>query len=203
MSTDYSPLKKIPASSLFDGRLEKFDVREHIKPDKTTEKERCLTDGRNYVWVYIDDDGFVDILTRYGANAPVKILNAVANVFDTDIVSEYEPQFWGFDTQEEWDACYQEIAKEHEEQFHIELLKYLEGKPNDIRPGTNGMYQAEIAKKLVEKDPTLLLPINKDKLRNEIESIYNRDHAVKVTLDAQDIARARMISTHEDDLPRA
>jgi len=80
MSTDYRPLKKISASSLFDGRLEKFDVREHIKPDKTTEKERCLTDGRNYVWVYIDDDGFVDILTRYGANAPVKILNAVANV---------------------------------------------------------------------------------------------------------------------------
>jgi hypothetical protein len=39
------------------------------------------------------------------------------------------------------------------------------------------MLKGEIAKKLGEKDPTLLLPINKDKLRNEIQSIYNRDHA--------------------------
>ena len=95
------------------------------------------------------------------------------------------------------------MAKEGEEESHIELLKYLEGKPHGIRPGTIGMCQAAIAKKLVEKDPTLLLPINKDKLRNEIKSIYDREHAVIVTLDAQDMALVRMISTHEDDLPRA
>ena len=105
MSTDYRLLRKVPACDLFDGRLEEFGVREHVKPEATTEKSRLLTDGRNYLWVYIDDDGFVDCLTRYAPNgAPGKILNALANVFDTDIVSEYEPQFWGFDTQEEWDA---------------------------------------------------------------------------------------------------
>jgi len=153
--------------------------------------------------VYIDDDGFVHSLTRYGRNAPGKILNAVANGFDADVVSEYEPQFWGFDTPEEWDAWQEKLAREGEEAFRIELLKYLEGKPNDIRPGTIGMYEAEIAKKLVEKDPTLLLPINKDKLLKEIKSIYDRDHAVIITPNAQDMAFVRMISTHEDDLPRA
>jgi hypothetical protein len=45
--------------------------------------------------------------------------------------------------------------------------------------------EAEIAKKLVENDPALVLPINKDKLRNEIKS------------------RVRMLSTDEDDLPCA
>ena len=28
--------------------------------------------------------------------------HAIAEAFDTGIVSEHEPQFWGFDTQEEW-----------------------------------------------------------------------------------------------------
>ena len=140
-------------------------------------------------------NGFVGCLTRYAPNgAPGKILNALANVFDTDIVSEYEPQFWGFDTQEEWDACMEKMSQKAEEEFHIELLKYLRGEPNDIRPGTIGMCQAEIARTLVEKDPSLLRSVNKDKdkLRNEIQSIYGREHAVTVAL-----------STHEDDLPRA
>jgi len=204
MSTVYRLLKKVPACDLFDGRLEDFGVREHVKPDATTEKSRLLTDGRNYLWVYIGDDGFVGSLTRYAPNgAPGTILNVLAEVFDTDIVSEYEPQFWGFDSQEEWDAYMEEISRKSEEEFHTELLKYLREEPNDIRPGTNGMLKAEIAKKLVEIDPALLLPINKDKLRDEIESIYNRDHAVFVTLGAREMALVKMIATHEDDLPQA
>jgi hypothetical protein len=91
------------------------------------------------------------------------------------------------------------MSKESEERFHLELLKYLRGEPNDILPGTNGMIQAEIAKKLVENDPALLLPINKDKLRNEIESIWDREH----TFGPKDLALMRMLSTDEDDLPRA
>jgi hypothetical protein len=204
MSSDYRLLKNVPARDLFDGRLEECGVREHVKPEATTEKSRLLTDGRNYLWVYIGDDGFVGRLTRYAPNgAPGKILNALANVFDTDIVSEYEPQFWGFDTQEEWDAWEEKISQKYEEEFHIELLKYLRGEPNDIRPGTIGMCKAEIARTLIEKDPSLLLLVNKDKLRNEIQTIYDREHAVTVTLSPQDMAVVRMLSTHEDDLPRA
>jgi hypothetical protein len=203
MSTSYCPRKKVPACNLFDGRLAAFGVREHVEPDETTERRRCLIDGRNCLWVYIDANGFVDHLVRYGANAPGKILNAVAKAFETDIVSEYEPQFWGFDTQEEWDAWMEQMSRESEERFHLELLKYLRGEPNDIQPGTVGMINAEIAKKLVENDPALLLPINKDKLRNEIQSIYERDHMVSITLDPQQIDLAQMIASDEDDLPHA
>jgi hypothetical protein len=204
MSTDYRLLKKVAACDLFDGRLEEFGVREHVTPEATTEKNRLLTDGRNYLWVYIDDDGFVGCLTRYAPNgAPGKILSALAKVFDTDIVSEHEPQFWGFDTQEEWDAWMEKMSQKAEEEFHIQLLRYLRGEPNDIRPGTIGMCKAEIVKTLVEKDPSLLLSANKDKLRNEIQSVYDREHAVTVTLSPQDMALVRMLSTHEDDLPRA
>jgi hypothetical protein len=94
------------------------------------------------------------------------------------------------------------MAKEDDEKFQIELLKYLRGEPN-IRPGTVGMGWAETAKKLVEHDPTLLLPKNKDKLLNEAGSIYKGDHTVTVTLTPEDLALVNMIATHEDDLPKA
>ena len=172
MSTDYRPLKEIAACDLFDGRLEEFGVRVHVKQDEETggEEVRMLTDGCNYLWVYSDDDGFV-FFTRYMPNGnPGKILNAIAEIFDADIVSEYEPQYWGFETEEEWDAAVNKRAEEHEREFYIELLKYCRGEPNNIKPGTAGMAMADIAKKLGEKNPSLLLPENKDKLRNEIDS---------------------------------
>ena len=200
MSTHYAPFNKIRARDLFDGRLEKFGIREQLTAG-TTETSKCLTDGRNYLRVYINDAGFVGGFRRYSPNgAPGKILNAIAQTFDTDIFSEYEPQYWGFDIQEKWDAWQEKLAKEHHEKFHAELLKYLRGEPNDIQPGTVGMGWAEKAKKLVENDPTLLLSENKDKLLN---AVYDRDHAVIVTLSPEDIALAEMIATHEDDLPKA
>jgi hypothetical protein len=204
VSTDHRTLKKVPAQKLFDRRLEKYGVREHINPDTTTNDWRCLTDGNNYVWVSIREDGFVGTITRFRpGGAPGKILSAIAEAFDTDIVSEYEPQFWGFDTQAEWVEWNELRSREAEKIFHDELLKYLHGEPNDIRPGTIGMIEAEIAKKLADKEPALLLLTNKDKLREEIDTIYDREHAVRVSLGPADIAAAEMLITHEDDLPRA
>jgi hypothetical protein len=57
--------------------------------------------------------------------------------------------------------------------------------------------------KTCEKDQTLLLPENKDKLLTEIASIYRRDHTVRATLDPQQTAFADMLATDKDDLPRA
>jgi hypothetical protein len=51
--------------------------------------------------------------------------------------------------------------------------------------------------------PHACSPINKDKLRSEVQSSYERDHMVKIRLDPQQIALARMIASDEDDLPRA
>ena len=197
MSTDFRPLKHIAATDMFDGRLEAFGVREHFNVD-TTDTSRMLTDGRNYLWVYVRDD-LVAAFTRYAPNgSPGKILSAIAEAFDVDIVSEYEPQFWGFDTEEEWQAAEAAIAKEYDEQFFAEILKYLKGEPHDIRPGSVGMQTAEHAKKLVEEDPTLLLPANKSKFRDAIET-YN----LIITLSPEDLSSAEMIATHEDDLPKA
>jgi hypothetical protein len=187
---------------LFGGRLQKFGIREHVTPE-TKERSRCLTDGRNYLWVYLTEDLQVGCLSRYGANAPGKILNAIAEAFDTEIFSEYEPQYWGFDTQAEWDAAMEKLDDEYRQKFYADLCAYIRGEPNNIRPGTVGEIQAKIAKTLVEKDAAFLQPENKDKLVAEMEAIYKRDHAVVVTLSPEDIEMAKMLATHEDDLPRA
>jgi hypothetical protein len=203
MSTDYRLLKNVLSCDIFDGRLEEFGVREHFN-DETTEQSRMLTDGRNYLWLDVDDAGFVTCLTRYLPNGnPSKILNAIAEAFDADIVSQYEPEFWDFETQEEWDAWEQKLNKKYKDRFYNDVLKFSQGEPNGIIPGTIGMLKAEIAKKLVESDPTFLLPANKDKLHAEIEAIYNRDHVISLTLSAHDLAAAKMRASHEDDLPRA
>jgi hypothetical protein len=201
MSTDFIFSEKINACDLFDGRLEKFGVREHISADNTSEGARCLTDGRNYLWVWIDDAGVVSGFTRYGlTNMPEeKILKAIAEVFETDIFSEHEPQYWGFDTQGEWDAAMERVAKKERERFHAEIVKYLRGEPHDILPSTIGMVKAEIAKKLVEEDPELLSPENKDQLMSKMESRYLRDEVVIINLSRSEMAE--MMGIHEDDPP--
>jgi hypothetical protein len=204
MSTDYRPLKNIRACELFDGRLEAFGVREHVHKE-TDNTNRCLTDGNNFLWVYTDENGdWVEGLTRYfPCGNPEKILVAMEEAFDTDIVSEHQPQFWGFDTEEEWHAALEAANKEHEEEFHAEVLKFVRDEPNNIRQGTNGWYEAKHAKELVEKDPSLLLPANHDKLFNAAHSYWFDKHVVKVTLTEKEVALARMLGTHEDDLPQA
>jgi hypothetical protein len=179
MSTDYRTMKKVRAEELFDGPLEEFGVREHISQDETSTTRRCLTDGANYLWVNINDDGIVTTLTRYFPNgSPVHILKAICETFGTDIVSEYEPRYWGFETQEECDQAWEQTAREHKETFRSELLKYLLGEPNEFVPGVIEMAEAEIGKRLVKENPSLLLPENHDKLRNEIRAAYHRDDDV-------------------------
>jgi hypothetical protein len=137
MSTDYATLKKISAEELFNGCLEAYGIYEHIDFLFSHDKVKCLTDGRNGLFVYINDKGRVTSLSRTAScGDPGKILEAIARVFNTDIVSEHDPRFWGFDTQEGWDAYMAQISKEARDRNRAELLKFLLGEPNDIRLGT-------------------------------------------------------------------
>jgi hypothetical protein len=98
MSSYYRTMDKISASDLFDGRLKTRDIDERIVPNDTTDKARCLTDGENNcMWVHIGAGCFVTDFIRYAGNDPWLILDSVAAEFDTEMVSEYEAQYWGFD----------------------------------------------------------------------------------------------------------
>jgi hypothetical protein len=201
MSTEYRPAQIILMEDLFDGRLSPHGVTEVIVAGKTSPTARCLTDGNNCLWVY--GDRHVESITRYGGNAPGKILWAIAETFDTDIYSEYEPQYWGFGTQEEWDACLQKMAEEDDAKFYTDIIRFLSGEPNDLRPGTIGMIQAEIARELVAVDPGLVTPERRADLLASVHQAYIERNAITVHLTDGDLALARLAVTHEDGLPSA
>ena len=123
MSTDYRPLTPIRITDLFDGRLEELGVREHIIPlgatmvlkgvrkpvpvfCTTAHDQRVLTDGQYHVWVYASWRGIVSSINCTIGNNPNRILRAISDKFRCRIVSEHEPQYWGFDTEEERDAAW-------------------------------------------------------------------------------------------------
>jgi len=204
MSTEYRPMNSIPMNELFDGRLASHGISEATSTSDDKDQLRFLTDGRNYLSIYANDDGAVDGMTRRGlANAPGHILAAIEEVFDTDIYSEYEPQFWGFDTQDEWDSFMKNNAEEDAAKFYTEVVNYLNGEPHDIRPGTIGMIMANIAKSLVADNRQLLDRENREKLMEMVDEIYNKEHSVIITLTDEDLALAKLAATHDIDLPQA
>jgi hypothetical protein len=99
MSRDYRTLDVILATDLFDGRLAKFGVHEHVAADSTGHS-RLLTDDRNYLHVYIHESD-ISFFTAYGRNDEDNILRAIATAFETEIVSEEDCRFWGFHSDEE------------------------------------------------------------------------------------------------------
>jgi hypothetical protein len=203
MSTDYRLLENVRACDMFDGRLEKRGVYEHIAAE-TTAATRFLTDRRNYLTVRINADGVVQDLTRGGMNAPQTILQAIEEAFETEIVSEYEGRYWGFESDEEYDKCMQEMEKADNEKFHADVVRYLKGEPHKLRPGTIGMLTAEQVKKHVADRPQLLDAENEGELRAVVEhTLWHADHVVTVTLTEQDLAFVDMVATHESDLPSA
>lgn len=113
MSTDYRLEKCVRAADVLDGRLTAFGVWEQLS-EYATEESKCLTDGRNCIWLYINDGGFVCSLSAYVASSPSRILRAISTVFDTEIFSEHEPQFYGCDSEEELQAAMDQMCKEPE-----------------------------------------------------------------------------------------
>jgi hypothetical protein len=203
MSTDYRPLKEILARDMFDGRLANCGVYEHVVPGNT-EETRVLTDSRNYVIVWLDAEGVVKGLTRSGMNAPQKIFEAIEVAFETEIVSEYEGRYWGFESDKEYEKWMEEMAKADSERFYADVLKYLKGEPHKLQPGTIGMRAAEQVKRHVADRPQLLDAESEGELRALVKhTLHHGDHVVTVTLTEQDLAFADMIATHESDLPQA
>ncbi len=186
MSTVFRTEKEITFEELFDGRLESFGVKEEVVEGDTAADMRCLIDGPNYVWVFGDEK--VGSITGYGpANNPNKILSAIAEAFETDIFNEHQPQYWGFETYEEWDKAWRKNHEEQQAQFYVEIIKYITGQPNDIIPGSVGMTKANIAKELITKKPNLASPNCIEKLMEAIDRIYMDNDATVITLSDQDI----------------
>jgi hypothetical protein len=114
MSTDYRSLTPIRFDELFTGALDAYGLYEAVNPEDTSPTSRCLTDGKsNFLWVYANDDGTVSSMTRWRPNGwPAGILEAIEEAFSVEIFCEHEPQYWGFNTEEEWNAHEEVLSRE-------------------------------------------------------------------------------------------
>jgi hypothetical protein len=194
MSIDYRTMTTIKFADLFDGRLARFGI---VDGDKMIAADfvlgegkiasgplvktpgfdvKSLTDGENYLTVFADDDGNLSLMTASAllVNNPYAILAAIAEVFATEIVSEYDHQFWGYDTAEEWEAAMAALDKQAADRFYDGMIEYLKGGPNPYvdNPGCIGGRQVQIAKELVADDPDLMAPENRDRLLAAVEAAY-------------------------------
>jgi len=203
MSTNYAANDVINMEDLFDGRLEQFGVRENFVKGETSASRRCLTDGyNNFLWV--SGNQKVDLLTRYAPNgSPAGILSVIAEVFDTCFFSEHQPQFWGFETEDDWDNAMREMHEKDQAELYISIMKCVRGEPHDIQPRTNGMAMANIAKDLIARNPKLASPGCKEELMENVDRIWEADHCTTITLDEKDIATVLFAMTDVEDLPCA
>jgi hypothetical protein len=160
MSTGYCPLGQIAVADLLDGRLLAYGIKEHRNPDG----QLCLFDSMNYVHVHAGDEGQVGGFSRYGGNNASYILGCISEAFGVRIVSEYEPEYWGFATQEAWDAAMAAMAREDDDRHYADVIRYVKGEPNDIHPGTNGEADAKRAKELIAAEPGLIEPAMREAL---------------------------------------
>jgi hypothetical protein len=130
--------------------------------------------------------------TRYGMNAPRRILEIISNEFNAQIVSEHQPEYWGFESHAEWDAAWEQMSREAEKEFYEQVERFIRGEPHNIVPGTVGMKKAEVARDLVAQRPELLAAENRKQLIETVNEAYDRDHAVTVILTDEQVAFARM-----------
>src|SRR6266853_3304625 len=204
MSTCFRLEERVQMRELFDGRLQQYGIVERIVPDKTSEGSRVLVDERgNYLWVDADDAGYVSILTRYGFQSPVRILEAISAAFNTEFHTEHEPKFWGFSTQEEWDAAEERLYLELRDRFYEDIVKFATGKEHGLSPGTIGMGKGEIAKAMVLDNLDLLLSQNKDELLRVIDERHEQEHPpIRIALNEDDMAFIKNVIADTDDLPR-
>jgi len=200
MSTWLAPLPDIQFAQLFDGRLEKYGIKEEIVADPT-EGTRYLVGCDGFLQVHREENGTCTF-TRRGC-IPWSIYDAIAEEFEVELVTEHDYRFWRFATEEEWDNWNKKLAKEGEDSFYDALLHYVRDEPNALQPGSVGMIQAKIAKNLVEGDPGLAAPEKRDELLQAMRAIYDRDHAVKITLTEQDLAAIELMVARTDDLSKA
>jgi hypothetical protein len=173
MSTDFRLTKEIKFRDLFDGRLEPFGIREEYIDGSTSFNSRALTDGRNFLWVYGKET--VQALTRYGRNCPDYILEVIAKTFDTNLWSEYEPQYWGFETLEEMDVHEIDTA-EHSRKVRYEKLKKIAiGGNVDPAECDSIVAMAAIARELIEEHPHLTAPDRMDEFLEEVDKRYKKE----------------------------
>jgi hypothetical protein len=159
-----------PSSLLSDGSLGASGITEHQSPYVDNKVERCLVEGENRLWAEITPAGNVMFLECGVGHDPSKILDKLRELSGSDIVSEFEAEYWGLETQEELDDFHKAQTDRYRQELYQDLLRYTLGRPGLFEWKEFDYYKAEIAKHLIAKDPSLALEM--DALLAKVDMTY-------------------------------
>jgi hypothetical protein len=171
MSTTYVLTKQISFEELLDGRLEEHCVYEDterfgspgkINKGKDAYNDKVLTDGMNYIGVYGDE--YVKTIQRCGNNNAGIVLDVISDVFETDYLSEYQPEFWGFESRAEQDLAEMMGAERESTIIYEKIMKFVRGESHDFEPNSRELHDAIIAKELIAGNQDLADPNRRDEL---------------------------------------
>jgi hypothetical protein len=136
--------------------------------------------------MFCNDMGMVRSFTRWAGNSAGLILYAITEALKVEIVSEYEPRYWGYETEEEWEAAetaWQEANAKEEQAFWNEIIKFARGESDKIvtmRRKSVAIEMAEIAKRLIAQSPELLAEDKRADLIEAVETMF-RQHLVETS----------------------
>jgi hypothetical protein len=198
MQTNYRPHPAIPFAQLFDGRLDKYGVREKIG-EYSTETARQLKGCDCVLQVFREEDGSCTFTCSNFRPLPSAVLEALIEEFAIEVVSEHDYRYWGFSSEEKWNAVNEKLAKESEDKLYNNILHFVRGEPDDLEEGSFEFQQAEIAKALIQNDPSLMAPEKRGVLLEAVMAIFDQENG----LTDREWAELEMMIARPKDLPQA
>ncbi|NRP27351.1 hypothetical protein XMD420_000954 [Marinobacterium sp. xm-d-420] len=177
MSTSYCAVIKLPIEQVFDKRLWRHGIIEFFEEEITT-LDRCLTNGIDYIWIHLNKINETSCAFQVD-RIPTDFELQLIELLEANVYSEHEPQFWGFETMEEWHSAMEEEARIEREEFYANLVAFLKFKTHKFKKGTVAMDKVLIAHDLVIEDPTFLVAERKDQFLETIDKIYYEEQREK------------------------
>jgi hypothetical protein len=186
MSTDFhfQPVTPIEVQDLFDGRLKHFGIIEILSHPLTKHGYRILSDGQTFISVWGQSGGAIGSLALeppYLYSSAGALLKTIAKSMGTEFVmyTEHEPQYWGFDTQQEWDVAMEKLNRKQDDMFYADVLQFVAGDDQVLKAGTVGHGKGEVARKLISKEPSLIRPDKRDELLQAIDKAYSSSEKLR------------------------
>ena len=159
-----------PSTLLSDDSLGASGITEHQSPYVDNKVERCLVEGENRLWAEITPKGNVMFLECGVGHDPSKILEKLSELSGSKIVSEFEPEYWGLETQEELDDFHKAQTDRYRQELYQELLRYALGRPVRVELEELVHHKAGIAKQLIAEEPSLAFKM--DALLAKVDMTY-------------------------------
>jgi hypothetical protein len=185
MSTYYRPIRPIQMSELFSGRLKKYGIYDDSIGDARRLAGEVpgprVSKGTHFIVLHVtpgdNDNDTVAEFASYNEDKeidPHGIIAAIADEFDTEIVSQHDPRYWGYNNFRDWNAAFYAQTSARLDAAYKEIIHYVEGKPCDLT-NIRGRRRAQIGQRLIKKYSELSTRYNCADLIRVIDAISMRD----------------------------